>query len=132
MDIFHFNINMHFSFFFCRSLSSSSFFLHFFLSYFHFIFDSQSYFLNCFFICRPISDSSVPMAHLQHSLHGDSSRQPDPPLLTPHFSQNHVGLNEGELVLPLTRLHLHRSSQAGNEVGFLIPLLLFYKFSIFT
>ena len=39
------------------------------------------------------------------------------------FPQNCVGLNERELVLPLTHLHLHRSSQAGNEVSFLIPLL---------
>ena len=28
-------------------------------------------------------------------------------------------------MLPLTRLHLHRSSQAGDEVSFLTPLLLF-------
>ena len=62
------------------------------------------------------------MADPQQRLQEDSSRQPDPPLRAPHFPQNHVGLNEGELVLSLTQLHLHRSSQAGNEVGFLIPL----------
>ena len=65
------------------------------------------------------------MAHPQHRLHGDSSRQLDPPLVAPHFPQNHVGLNEGELVLPVTRLHVHMNSQAGDEVSFLIHLLLF-------
>ena len=58
------------------------------------------------------------MADPQHRLQKDSSNQSDPPLRAPYFSQNQVGLNEGELVLPLTRLHLHRSSQAGDEVGF--------------
>ena len=57
------------------------------------------------------------MADPQRGLQGDSSRQSDPLLRAPHFPQNHVGFNEGELVLPLSRLHLHRSSQAGNEVG---------------
>ena len=72
------------------------------------------------------------MAHPQHRLHEDSSKQLDPPLVAPYFPQNLVGLNERELILPLTRLHLHKSSQAGDEVGFLIHLLLFYKFSAFT
>ena len=58
------------------------------------------------------------MAHPQHRLHGDSFRLSDSPLVALHFPQNHVGLNEGELILPLTRLELHRSSQVGNEVGF--------------
>ena len=70
-----------------------------------------------------ISDLSVPMTDPQHILQGDSFKQSDPPLRAPHFPQNYIGLNEGQLVLPLTRLHLHRSSQAGDEVGFLIPLL---------
>ena len=68
------------------------------------------------------------MADPQHRLQGDSSSQSDPPLHALYFPQNHVGLNEGELVLPLTRLHLHRSSQAGNEVGFSDSSALFYKF----
>ena len=42
-----------------------------------------------------------------------------------------MGLNEGDLVLPLTRLHLYRSSQAGNEVGFLFPLPYPVIFSIY-
>ena len=107
---------------FCRS-SSSSFFFFFLPLIFEF------YFLNFFFIWRPISDSSDPMAHPQHRLSEDSSRQSDLPLLALYFSQNHVGLNEGELVLPLTRLHLHRSSQAGNEVGFPDYSTLFCKIS---
>ena len=68
------------------------------------------------------------MAHSQHRLPGDSFRQSDLPLLAPNFSQNHVRLNEEELVLPLTRLYLHKSSQSGNEVSFLIPLLYSAKF----
>ena len=70
------------------------------------------------------------MADPQYRLQGDSSSQSNPLLRAPHFTQNHVGLNEGELVLPLTRLHLHRSSQAGDEVDFLIPLLYSAIFSI--
>ena len=58
------------------------------------------------------------MADPQRGFQRDSSSHSDPPLRAPHFSQNHVGFNEGELVLPLSRLHLHRSSQAGNEVRF--------------
>ena len=58
------------------------------------------------------------MADPQHELQGGSSSQSDPPFRAPHFPQNHVGFNEGELILPLTRLELHRSSQVGNEVGF--------------
>ena len=72
------------------------------------------------------------MAHPQYRLHGDSFRQSDPPLIAPYFPQNHAELNEGELVLPLTRLHLHRNSQVGDEAGLLIPLLLFCKFSTFA
>ena len=68
------------------------------------------------------------MAYPQYRLPGDSSRQSDPPLIAPYFPHNYVGPNEGELVLPLTRLHLHRSSQASNEVGFLITLLYSLKF----
>ena len=71
------------------------------------------------------------MADPRHKLQGDSSRQSDPTLLAPYFLQNHDGLNEGELVLPLTRLHLHRSSQAGDEVSFLISLLYSAIFSIY-
>ena len=58
------------------------------------------------------------MADPQRGLQGDSSRQSDPLPRAPHFPQNHVGFNEGKLVLPLSRLHLHKSSQAENEVGF--------------
>ena len=58
------------------------------------------------------------MTDPQCGLQGDNSRQSDPPLRAPHFPQNHVGFNEVEPVLSLSRLHLHRSSQAGNEVGF--------------
>ena len=70
------------------------------------------------------------MTDPQHRLQGDSSRQSDPPLRAPYFPQNHVGLNEGELVLSLTRLHLHRSSQAGDEFSFFIPLFYSAIFSI--
>ena len=72
------------------------------------------------------------MADPQHKLQGDSSNQSDPLLRAPHFPQNHVELNEGELVLPLTRLHLHRSSQAGNEVSFSDFSALFCNFQYFT
>ena len=58
------------------------------------------------------------MADPQHRLQGDSSSQSDPLLRAPYFHQNHAGHNKGELVLPLTRLHLHRSSQASDEVSF--------------
>ena len=58
------------------------------------------------------------MVHPQRGHPGASSSQSDPPPVAPYFPQNHLGLNEGELILPLTRLHLHRSSQAGNEVSF--------------
>ena len=128
MNIFHFNIIIHFLLFFFTSSESSFPFSSFFLSFSSF--DLQFSFLNCFFIWRPISDPSIPMTDPHYRLQGDSSRQPDPPLRAPHFPQNHIGLNEGELVLPLTRLHLHRSSQAGNEVGFLISLLYSVIFSI--
>ena len=72
------------------------------------------------------------MADSQHRLQEDSFRQSDPPLRAPYFPQNHVGLNEVELVLPLTILHLHKSSQAGDEVGFLISLLHSIIFSIYV
>ena len=71
------------------------------------------------------------MAHPQHRIHGDSSRQSDPPLVAPYFLHNYIGLNEEEHVLSLTRLHLHRNSQADDEDDFLIHLLLFYKFLAF-
>ena len=71
------------------------------------------------------------MANPQHRLQEDSFKQSDPPLHALHFPQNHVGLNEGELVLSLTRLYLHRSSQAGDEVSFLISLLYSVIFSIY-
>ena len=58
------------------------------------------------------------MTDPQYRLQGDGSGQSDPLVRAPHFPQNHVGFNEGELILPLTRLELHRSSQVGNEVGF--------------
>ena len=115
------------------SLSLFSRFIHH--HHFHFFFlslISQPSLLDNFFIWRLISNPSDLMVHPQHKLPGDNSRQSDPPLFAPYISQNHVGLNEGELVLTLTHLHLHRSSQAGDEVGFLIPLLLFYKFFTFA
>ena len=58
------------------------------------------------------------MTDPQRGLQGDGSGQSDPLVHAPYFPQNHVGFNEGEPVLPLSRLHLHRSSQAGNEVNF--------------
>ena len=65
------------------------------------------------------------MADPQRELQGDSSRQSDPLLRAPHFPQNHVGFNEGELVLPLSRLHFHMNSQAGNEVSFFLSSLFY-------
>ena len=59
------------------------------------------------------------MVHPQRGHPGASSSQSDPPPVALHFPQNHLGLNESELILPLTRLQLHKSSQAGNEVSFL-------------
>ena len=58
------------------------------------------------------------MAHPQCGLPEASSSQSDPPLVAPHFPQNYLGLNEGDLIFSLTRLHLHKSSQASNEVSF--------------
>ena len=69
------------------------------------------------------------MAHPQCRLRGSTSSQSDPPIVPPLFSQNQLGLGEREPILPMTRLHLHRSSQA--EVGFLI-LLLFPVISEFA
>ena len=66
------------------------------------------------------------MTDPQRGLQGDSSRQSDPSLRAPYFPQKHVGFNEREPVLPLSILHLHRSSQAGNEVCFIL------QFSVFT
>ena len=75
------------------------------------------------------------MTDPQRVLQGDSSRQldpssrqSDPPLRAPLFPQNHIGFNQGEPVLPLSGLHLHRSSQAGNEVDFSDFSILFYNF----
>ena len=126
MNICHFNISMHFLPFFFTSSSSSFSFSSFFLSFSSF--DLQFSFLDYLFIWRPISDLSVSITDPQHKLQGDSSRQPNSPLLAPYFPQNHVELNEGELVLPLTRLHLHKSFQADDEVSFQIPL----QFLVFT
>ena len=120
MDICHFNISMHFLPFFFTSSSSSFSFSSFFLLFSSF--DLQFSFLDYLFIWCPISDLSVSITDPQHKLQGDSSRQPNPPLLAPYFPQNHVGFNEGELVLPLTRLHIHRSFQAGDEVDCLTPI----------
>ena len=121
MDIFHFNIN-----------SFSSFLLHFIGNHFHhfliFLSNLQLSFLDYFFIWRPIFNPSDPMTDPQHLLQGDHSRQSDPPLRAPLFPQNHIGFNQGEPVLPLSRLHLHRSSQAGNEVGFSDFSVLFCNF----
>ena len=99
-----------------------------FFSFFHFFLDLPFSFHDYFFIWRPIYNPSIPMIDPQYRLQGDSCRQSDPPLRAPYFSQNHVGFNEGELVLPLSRLHLHRSSQAGNEVGFSDFSVLFCNF----
>ena len=120
----------------CTTFSSLHFFDHHhlphFFSFFHFFFELQFSFLDYFFIWRPIYNPSAPMTDPLHRLQGDSSRKSDPPLRAPHFSQNHIGFNEGEPVLPLSRLHLHRSSQAGNEIGF-FWISLFYSaiFSIY-
>ena len=125
MDIFHFNINIHLiSFLFISS--TITIFIPF--LFFIFFFDFQFSFLDYLFIWRPIYNPSDPMADPQRGLQGDSSCQSDPPLRAPHFPQNHVGFNEGEPVLPLSRLHLHRSSQAGNEVGFSEFFVLFCNF----
>ena len=86
---------------------------------FHFLLILNFSFLNYFFIWRPIFDLFDPMAHPQHRLCWRCSKKLDPSILPPNFLQNQLGLNEGEVVLLLTRLHLHRSSQAGDEVGFL-------------
>ena len=129
MDIFYFNIKITFLFF--HFISSTITFLFSFIS-FIFFFYLQFSSLDYFFIWRPIYSSSVPMTNPQRGLQGDSSRQSDPPLRAPHFSQNHVGFNEGEPVLPLSRLHLHRSSQAGNEIGFFWFLCFILQFSVFT
>ena len=115
---------MHFLHFLFHSRSINIIILIFFI----FSLISQLSLLDYFFIWHPISDPSDLMAHSQHRLPGDSYRQSDLPLLVSHFSQNHMGLNEGDLVLSLTHLHLHRNSQAGNEVSFLIPLLYSVKF----
>ena len=96
MDIFHFNIKITFLLFLSFSLGHHlSFFL-----FFHFLWHS-------------IFNPSDPMTDPQHVLQGDSSRQSDLPLRAPLFPQNHIGFNEGEPVLPLSRLHLHRSSEVG-------------------
>ena len=71
------------------------------------------------------------MAHPQRGHSGASFSQSDPPHIAPHFPQNHLGLNEGELILPLTRLQLHRSSQAGNEVNFSDLSIYSATFSIY-
>ena len=68
------------------------------------------------------------MTDPQYRLQGDGSGQSDPPLRAPYFPQNHVGFNVGELILPLTRFERHRSSQAGNEVGFSDLSALFCNF----
>ena len=68
------------------------------------------------------------MTDPQYKLQGDGSGQSDPLVHAPHFPQNHVGFNVGETVLPLSRLHLHRSSQAGNEIDFSEFSVLFCNF----
>ena len=125
MDIFHFNIKFTFPSFLSFSLDH-----HLSISFLSFIFllNLQLSSLDYFFIWRLIFNPSDPMTDPQRVLQGDSSRQSDPLLGAPHFPQNHVGFNEGELVLPLSRLHLHRSSQAGNEVGFSDFSILFCNF----
>ena len=101
-------------------------------SFFFFFWFSKSSFLDFFFIWRPILNPFDLMVHPQCRLRGSTSSQSDPSIVPPHFSQNQLGLSERESILPLTCLHLYRSSQAGNEVGFLILLLLFWKFLAFT
>ena len=125
MDIFHFNIKIFFFLFLSFSLSTISFY---FFYFFHFLSNLQLSFLDYFFIWRPIFNPSDPMTDPQHLLQGDSSRQSDLPLRAPLFPQNHIGFNQGEPVLPLSGLHLHRSSQAGNEVGFSDFSVLFCNF----
>ena len=125
MDIFHFNISITFlAFPFIFSTITFSFLFFSFI----FLFNLEFSFLDYFFIWRPIFDPSDPMTDPQHILQGDHSRQSDPPLRAPLFPQNHIGFNEGELVLPLSRLHLHRSSQTGNEVGSSNSSVLFCNF----
>ena len=125
MDIFYFSINMYLPFFSFHFLDHH---LSHFFSFFHFFLYLQFSFLDYFFIWRPIYNPSAPMTDPLHRLQGDSSRRSDPSLRAPYFPQNHIGFNEGEPVLPLSRLHLHRSSQAGNEVGFSDFSTLFYNF----
>ena len=124
MNIFHFNINMHLPFFSFHFFDHHS---HLF-SFFHFFLHLQFSFLNYFFIWRPIYSPSVPMTDPQYRLQGDGSGQSDPLVHAPHFPQKHIGFNVGETVLPLSRLYLHRSSQAGNEVGFSEFSILFCNF----
>ena len=125
MDIFHFNIKFTFLSFLSFSLDH-----HLSISFLSFIFllNLQLSSLDYFFIWHLIFNPSDPMTDPQRVLQGDSSRQLDPLLRAPHFPQNHVGVNKGELVLPLTRLHLHRSSQAGDKVGFSNSSTLFCNF----
>ena len=125
MNIFHFNIKVIFlAFHFIFSTITFSFLFFSFI----FLFNLEFSFLDYFFIWRPIFDPSDPMTDPQHGLQGDGSGQSDPLVHAPHFPQNHVGFNIGETVLPLSRLHLHRSSQAGNEVGFFEFSVLFCNF----
>ena len=107
---------------------SSLFFLFSFFP-FHFHLDFQSSFFNYFFIWRLIFNPFNLLAYPLCRLCGNSSRQSDPFILSLHFSPNNLGLNEGEVVSLLTRLDLHKSSQAGDDIGF-SPLLLFYYTSL--
>ena len=129
MNIFHFNISITFlAFPFIFSTITFSFLFFSFI----FLFNLEFSFLDYFFIWRPIFDPSDPMTDPQRGLQGDDFGQSDPLVHAPHFPQNHVGFNVGETVLSLARLHLHRSSQAGNEVGFSEFSILYCNFSLFT
>ena len=127
MNIYHFNI-----FHFLLLLPIVTFIFLFFFSSLFFLFslDLQFLFFNYFLIWCPISDPSNPIAHQQHRVYGSGSRQSDPSILPLYVPQNYVGLNKRELILLLTRLHLHRSSQAGDKVGFLTLLLLILQMFI--
>ena len=71
------------------------------------------------------------MTDPQRVLQGDSSRQLDPLLRAPHFPQNHVGFNEGELVLPLSRLTFTGALKLEMRSVFLIFLFYSAIFSIY-
>ena len=56
------------------------------------------------------------MAHMPCRPHASTFGAADMPILALHFLRNHLGLQEGATILPLTCLELHKCSNAGDEV----------------